>query len=125
MSDPKFVPRDYALNPEIFGRASRIEWKPLGGGGRPSAIEMDRAGSAKIQNRFAYLIRTSARQKFGTISAYAAEGGVHHDRLNKMLRGEVLMRFEDLAQAERLLGGVLSAGFPRPTLSLRGKPKPG
>jgi hypothetical protein len=42
---------------------------------------------------------------------YAQMAGIGYDRLVKMLRGEVIMRLEDVAAADRLLGGI--SGFTR------------
>ena len=45
------------------------------------------------------------------MKAYAAKCEMPYDRLSKVMRGEVIMRLEDIAQAERILGGILA---PKP-----------
>lgn len=41
-----------------------------------------------------------------TLKAYARATGSSYDRIAKMLRGEVIMRLEDIAMADIVLDGV-------------------
>ena len=43
--------------------------------------------------------------------AYADACNVPYDRLSKVMRGTAIIRFEDVAQAERLLGGMVGNGL--------------
>lgn len=71
-----------------------------------------RIGSAQLQHHCARVIRTRIRGRFGTIGGYAAAIGMPTERVGRMLRGEILMRFEDVVQAELYLGqGIMRAGI--------------
>ena len=100
MSNPRFQPRDYASSPD-FGMYAGIGWKKS-----VSDKEHDRTNAARLQHMYAVAIRLKARARFKTIRAYADTCGVSYDRMAKVLRGEAIMRLEDIAQAERILGGI-------------------
>ena len=109
MSNPRFTPRRYTSEPENFGRRNLIDWvddndQP---GKARSTHEKDRIAAAKLQHQFSVAIRRRASDKFGSLRAYAGECEVPYDRLSKVMRGEAIMRLEDIAQAERVLGDVL------------------
>ena len=115
MSNPRFVPRRSSLEPDSFGRSELIAWKDS-----PSRSAIDRLEAARLQHAYAVVIRRSARSKFKTVGAYAEICGASYDRMAKILRGEAIMRLEDIAQAHRILGSVhqeamkvLSEGFRR------------
>lgn len=106
MGNPKFKPRDWAVDPDLFGRSAAIEWK------RPSGeIELREQFAARVQNLWASRIRARLRLRKIKISAYAARTGKGYDRLSKVLRGDVLMRIEDIADAEFLLDGGIVTGL--------------
>lgn len=69
-------------------------------------------------------IRRSITAQYGSVKAYAAYHGLIYDRLIKVLRGETLMRLEDIAQADRLLGGDLSVEIAAATVSQQSHPSP-
>lgn len=108
MSNPRFVPKNYAIEPDAFGRARTIAWVQR----VRSNDERDRVEAAKLQHHFAVLIRRRAREKYRSMTAYAKHCDMPYDRLSKVMRGEVIMRFEDLAQAERILGGIVTGNDP-------------
>lgn len=101
MSSPRYEPRKYALNPDEFGMYAGATWRA------PSNNEeRDRSEAARLQHMYAYVIRKKARTKFRTVRGYADACGVSYDRMTKVLRGEAIMRFEDVAQAQRILENV-------------------
>jgi hypothetical protein len=102
MSDDRYVPRNYAADCRSFGNPSRrIEWRTVGDGdGEIPVSEQDWLRAAKIQDQFARRIRSSIT---GSVKEYAETHGLNERRLGRMLRGEVVMRLEDIATAERLL----------------------
>lgn len=63
--------------------------------------------AAVMQHQYAYRIRGRARRRYGTLSKFASEAHMTYDRLMKILRGEAIMRLEDVAQAEYMLWGIL------------------
>ena len=100
VSNPRFQPRDYASGSD-FGMYAGIGWKKS-----VSDKECDRIDAARLQHMYAVAIRSKARARFKTVRAYADTCGVSYDRMAKVLRGEAIMRLEDIAQAERILGGI-------------------
>lgn len=77
-----------------------------------------RLQAAQMQHYYAMRIRraiaegTHVKGKGMTRSrVYAQMAGTSYDRLVKMLRGEVIMRLEDVAAADRMLGDI--SGFTR------------
>ncbi len=102
MSNPRFRPRNYVQGPNAFGGYSEVDWVVA-----RSDDEADRLMAAQMQDRAARQIRWIAVRKYGSVRAYADAHGLSYDRLSKLLRGETLMRLEDLAQADRLLGDII------------------
>lgn len=102
MSNPRFRPRDFTLEPDGFGRVETVEWDEAR---LPVQLRV-----SQIQHGFATQIRRLAKAQHGTVAAYARSIGQSEDRLAKMLRGEAIMRLEDVALAEIHLGWL---GFAR------------
>lgn len=102
MSNPRFRPRNYVQGSGAFGGYGEVDWIVP-----HSADEADRLAAAQMQDRLARQIRWRAAAQYGSVRAYADSHGLSYDRLSKLLRGETLMRLEDIAQADRLLGGIL------------------
>ncbi|TFC99189.1 hypothetical protein E3T25_16110 [Cryobacterium sandaracinum] len=135
MTDARFRPRDFALTPDRFGRPTGIEWKSIQvvdwvipedpaelqdlrrryADWRTNAWRLQ---AAQMQHYYAMRIRraiaegTQVKGRGMTRSrVYAQMAGISYDRLVKMLRGEVIMRLEDVAAADRMLGDI--SGFTR------------
>lgn len=104
MSDPRFRPRQMALpgDRHKFGKVSEISW--LQGSSESEASQIE---AARLQHALALKITARLREQGYSIRTYADLAGVGHDRMAKVLRGEALMRLEDVSDAERLLGAVL------------------
>ena len=104
MSDPRFQPRLMAAPRDrpYFGKVAGISW--LEGG---TALEEKRIATARLQHAFAVKITDRLRDRGHNVRSYAKLAGVSYDRMAKVLRGEALMRLEDLADAERLLGLIV------------------
>lgn len=60
--------------------------------------------AAKIQHFFAWRIRSELKRLGRPAKSYAIFAHTSYDRLMKMLRGEVIMRLEDLGRAELYFG---------------------
>jgi len=63
----------------------------------------DRVGAAMRQHEIACAIRAAIRSEYTYVSVYAEKFGLKYDRMNALLKGKVIMRFEDVANAERNL----------------------
>jgi len=98
MGNPRYVPKRYTDEPKEFGRARAVTWKPV----EPGSEDQRRA--AQIQHEWAVQIRREAATKYGSLAKYAEATELSYDRLIKVLSGREIMRLEDIAQAERLLG---------------------
>lgn len=76
-------------------------WKALGPEVSEAALR-----AAKMQHHCAVQIRERMKEKKLTLKAYARATGSSYDRIGKMLRGEVIMRLEDIAIADIVLDEV-------------------
>jgi len=102
MSNPRYRPRDYTTEPSAFGRAAVIQWR------HPNRDwAKDQAVAAWMQHVYAVRINKSLRDRGMSLADYAKETGQSYDKVSKMLRGEVIMRLDDIAQAHRLLDNVM------------------
>lgn len=104
MSDPRFRPRQLAAprDRQNFGKVTEISW--LQGTSESEASQID---AARLQHTLALKITGRLRERGYSIRTYADLAGVGYDRMAKVLRGEALMRLEDVSDAERLLGAVV------------------
>lgn len=97
-------PRDFTDEPESFGRAQSIQWK------RVAPLEQEALLlAAQWQHASAVRIRWRIKATKSNLKTYARSAGTSYDRLGKVLRGVIVMRLEDIAVADILLGGV--SGF--------------
>ena len=102
MSDPRFKPRAYTTEPNAFGKAANLGWiTPT------TDEETDLCRTAQLQHSYAVRINRRLREMDKTVRDYSRMTGIGYDRLAKVLRGDAIMRLEDIAQAERLLGEIL------------------
>lgn len=107
MSDPRFTPRRYTTDPDLFGKARVVGWQ----NDLRSVHEQDRLAAAQMQHDYAFEIRRRVREQYKSMNQYAQAFGVSYDRLAKVMRGDAIMRLEDIAQAERLLGNFTEQGL--------------
>ena len=101
MSDPRYRPRDFCVHPERFGEVGQVEWKAA------EASDRIRLGAARLQHEWSKVIRRRLGEERVSLKVFATRAGTSYDRAAKVFRGETIMRFEDLAAAELLLGGVI------------------
>lgn len=107
MTNPRYVPRNFAAAPRVFGRRSEIEWRtPDGGWSHRERAQLD---ASKLQHQVAFgvleiFMPNTDRSK---VTALAAELGTPYDRLQKMLTGHVVMQLEDIGRLRLLIGGSL------------------
>ena len=62
--------------------------------------------AAQYQHAYALRIRSRMESQKVSAKAYADQTNTQYDRLVKILRGQVLMRLEDLAAADRVFGDI-------------------
>lgn len=86
-----------------FGKSTDITWVPA-----TSSEMVRRIEASRLQHEFALVIRRRLVARSESIRQYSARVGIGYDRMAKVLRGEVIMRLEDIADADRLLGGIIS-----------------
>lgn len=101
MSDPRFQPRLMAVPSERyrFGKVVEISW--LEGS---TKLEGKQIATARLQHDLAVKIMRRLRNMGQNIRGYAELADVSYDRMAKVLRGEALMRLEDVTDAEQILG---------------------
>lgn len=99
MGAPRFEPRKYCSTPELFGRYGELEWPAVSDGER--VLQRD---CAQLQHRFSLAVRLSLKERGTTLRKYAAELGLDYGRLGRVMRGEIVMKLEDIMRASRRLG---------------------
>ena len=62
--------------------------------------------AARMQHAYSWAIRKQARERFGSVKNYAAAAGLRYDRLARVLRGQAVLRIDDIGVATVLLGDV-------------------
>lgn len=112
VSSPRYRPNSYATDPAAFGR-SEVEWLRLD----PDASEdqKDQLGASKRQHAIAKAIRAAARRKHASVREHAEHNRINYQRLTGVLRGDLILRLEDIANAERTLDLTFEQGAqPQP-----------
>ena len=102
VTSPKFEPRSFCEDPELFGKYDPIEWRAVEIG---DAARLDQLAAARIQHKAALVMLRKIRSnpEFRTVKRYAETIGADPTRIGRLLRGSIVMRIEDLASAERNL----------------------
>jgi len=99
MSDPRFRPRRYTPDPKLFGKAPEIRWNDAS-----TEQQATQVVASRIQHDYAVVIRAAADRQHGNLKAYAEATDADYQRLARVLRGDAIMRLEDIADAHRHLG---------------------
>ena len=103
MSDSRFNPRRFFRNDLDFGVPDReLIWRDRAEW--PENASEDWARAAWLQHHLAQSMRTQIAARFPSMAAFAATAGMKPARLGRILRGDDIMRLEDIGLAERLLG---------------------
>lgn len=106
MSDDRYRPRTYTTEPAAFGKAATIAWPSVPRSGEARLL------AAQVQHHCAVAITREAKAQYVTLKKYARRAGVDYQRLTKILRGEAVMRLEDMANARLHLGDAIPFGHP-------------
>ena len=103
MANPRYVPKTYTVTPAKFGDLGRpLVWREIGEGIDDVPLdEQDWLRAAQIQDQFA---RRTRERLGGSIKEFVKVNELNYKRFTQMLRGEIVMKLEDIAMAERLLG---------------------
>jgi len=122
MSAPRYVPRDLCAEPDSFGKARDVRWLPATDT-RSAALSR----ASRLQHVYAVRIRLRAKAITKGAVAHAVNGplatrpgadttaplkelalasGTSYARWLRCLRGEVVMRLDDIAWADVVLGDI-------------------
>lgn len=101
MGVPKYVPAKFAVPKRMFGRARYVKFLD-----RDMVGPDPRAWASELQHLYAMRIRDSIAAKKWTIAEYAEKANVTADHMHKLLRGEAILKLEDIATADLLIGSV-------------------
>lgn len=106
MSNPRYVPREFAADPREFGQRPTIEWRNDEAWGSTERARLD---ASRIQHGIAYgvihLYMPRSPTKRMTTLAIALE--VPYSRVQKLLTGHSVMQLEDLGRFRQLIGDSL------------------
>lgn len=100
MTDPRFYPRKYCEPPEHFGTARIVTWPDDAG---MSASVRDQLGAAKLQHKYARWVRDLLEGDHMTVETFANIIDMNYTRLGRILRGDIVMRVEDIVNFDRNL----------------------
>jgi len=107
LSDSRYVPRSFAVTPTDFGQKSTIEW--VSDADLPNK-EIDWLRASQLQHGFARQIRLAIGREFESVQEFADVNELDYRRVSRVLRGEAIMRLEELAAVERILTLSVLAG---------------
>ena len=108
MTDARYVPRNFCVPFHRFGVAEGVEWVQMPRSGEEIA---DRVANARldasiIQHAICIQIRERVKALKSSVADVAEASGMKPERLRRVLRGEVPMRFDDLTILDLVLGGI-------------------
>jgi hypothetical protein len=102
MPAPRYIPRNYApRDATVFGKQEKLRWRSAG---ELTDQELDELRASQMQHSIALRINEQILYRFDSLVDYADFASIKPATLGRMLRGETVMRLEDIARAERLLG---------------------
>lgn len=113
MSNPRYVPRSFAITPHLFGKSESIDWIELPSGA-DKRVQAQRS-AARTQHQISYGVQSlympqSSQPK---ITLLAEELDVPYGRLHRVLTGRVVMQLEDIGRLRVLIGPQLDYWFLR------------
>ena len=102
MAGPRFSPRDFAEDAAGFGRVPAVRWRSAAD--RREEVFLR---AAQLQHQQSLRIRKRMEARGLSPKQYAAQAGTNYPRLLRVLRGEAILRLEDIALADLVLGDVI------------------
>jgi len=113
MTSHRYVPRSFTLDPLDFGRPGvELRWRTP-----PETVpEIDQYTASQVQHHWAVRIRAAVERarEYSSVKDFAAANGFDYAKLSRVLRGENVMRLDDIAAARRTL---LNSSFTAPSES--------
>lgn len=116
MGDPRYEPRRYCVDPKEYGRVSDPVFVELDdavgvvpeteGERRRQLDAVAFARASQRQHEYVFVIWRSLRLNRMTVTQYAARVGESPRRIGAVLRGEAVLREDDIERAEAVLRGV-------------------
>ena len=101
MAKARYVPAQFATMRRMFGRRRDVAFREVG-----TPQKDAQAWASDLQHRYAMRIRDAIFKKGWTVVQYAEAADVTADHMHKLLRGEAILKLEDMAMADLLVGGV-------------------
>lgn len=101
MPGPRYAPREYTDDPAAFGKAESLSWPQV-----TTTVERSRRRAAVLQHLYVRRIRQRLKAKRMKVADFAERSGSSYYRMSRLLRGEIVMRLEDIAIADLLLDEV-------------------
>jgi hypothetical protein len=99
VTDSRFKPASWCEVRDEFGKKEVIAWRT------ESATTLDAADQlrvAQIHHDLVVRVWRALRARGWRVEDYAEEVGYSLDRMGKLMRGEAILRLEDVAATERL-----------------------
>jgi hypothetical protein len=100
---PRYVPNKYCRPSDDFGKKLHLDWRSERG---MSASECDQLNGAIMHHVIAYSARRAMTM---TAIDLADEMGLTESRLGRLLRGDIVMRLEDVVSFRRHLALSLTS----------------
>lgn len=104
MPNARYIPRMLCLDTLDFGSKKNLRWKDED---HLRIEEVDYLGAAKLQHQFAMVVNERVDDRFTSLRDYASFAGVKYERWGRLLRGDIVMRLEDIALAQRIFGPLM------------------
>jgi hypothetical protein len=104
VTNPRYSPRDFAVNPSDFGQKKVIDWTPVPADATPRELAQRDASHFQHLLCFGVLKLYMPTSNVSRITKLAARLEVPYDRLQKMLSGRVVMQLEDIGRFHVLIG---------------------
>ncbi|TXF35900.1 N-6 DNA methylase [Collinsella sp. BA40] len=90
------APKNCMVNPRDFGKETSCAWK--------SSLTSAQLATADAQHRFSIAARKAIKSRYGSTQRYCSETNQNYQHLSRVLRGEVILTFGDIATANEQLG---------------------
>lgn len=101
MAMSKTLPRNCLDNPRDFGRKVNCKWR--------DSLDSADLATAEVQHRFAISVKERVRAEYGSLRAYCEDTDQNYQRLGRILRGELPLAINDIANASEHLGVSVSS----------------
>lgn len=104
VTNPRYIPRDFAVDPGEFGRKKNLEWTAIPADATPR--EVAQRDAAELQHLLCrgVLMLYMPESSNTRIIKLAGALDMTYDRLQKMLSGRVVMQLEDIGRLRALIG---------------------